>query len=188
MRIISGKYKGRRLISPHGKVRPTLDMVKGSLFSILQGRGLLDGARCLDIFCGTGGLGIEALSRGAESCTFADVDTSNAKANSDMLGISCRFIRADYRKAVKLLSAERKTFDLIFCDPPYGADFWRDIALRVCDGGILDKNGVIIVEHSSKNDLINAPENCIIERRVFGETALDIITRGDDESDICGSV
>ena len=58
----------------------------------------------------------------------------------------------------------------------------------MCDGGILDKNGVIIVEHSSKNDLINAPENCIIERRVFGETALDIITRGDDESDICGSV
>ena len=186
MRVISGKFKGRRIDSPHGKVRPTSDMVKGSLFSILENKGRVDGARCLDIFCGTGSLGIEALSRGALSCVFVDVDTSNAKANTGKLVLNVRFIRADYRRALKLLRGER--FDLIFCDPPYDSGFCDGVLEAVTTFDMLAENGTIIIEHSSKNDWINLPENCIIDHRVFGVTALDIITRGDDGSDSCGNV
>ena len=121
MRVIAGKYKGAKLISPRGEVRPTTDLVKGSLFSMLEAKGLLRGAACLDLFCGSGALGIEALSRGAESCVFADMDTRNAAVNLDKLKIPCRTIRADFRKALRMLRDER--FDLVFCDPPYKSGF-----------------------------------------------------------------
>lgn len=186
MRVISGKYKGRNILSPHGEVRPTSDMVKGSLFSILESKNLVDGAECLDLFCGSGALGIEALSRGAESCVFVDSDTSNAVANLDKLKIKSRLIKSDFRRALRLLRNEK--FDMIFCDPPYKSGY-ADIALElVFRYGILKDGGVIIIEHNSSNDLINAPKDCIIDRRVFGITALEIITRGDNAGNFCGDV
>lgn len=186
MRVISGKYKGAKIIPPHGEVRPTTDLVKGSLFSVLESRGLLYGADCLDLFCGSGAVGIEALSRGAASCLFVDADTSNARKNSDKLGIKCRFVKSDFRRALRLIRAEK--FDIVFCDPPYKSGY-ADIALElVLRYGMLKENGAIIIEHSSANDLINLPKDCIIDRRVFGATAIEIIMRGGNESDICRDV
>ena len=112
MRVIAGKFKGTKLVSPHGEVRPTTDIVKGSLFSVLTSKGLLKDANCLDIFCGSGGLGIEALSRGAESCVFADIDVKNVNANLDKLRISARTVAGDFRKTLKSLIG--KKFDLVF--------------------------------------------------------------------------
>lgn len=186
MRVIAGKYKGRKLISPHGEVRPTTDVVKGSLFSILNSMGITEDARCLDVFCGSGGVGIEALSRGARSCVFVDRDTNNVKCNLDKLGLGCRVVRAEYRRALRLLRGEK--FDLIFCDPPYRSGYADECAELIFKYDLLDENGVAVIEHSSENSLIFKPENCIIERRNFGLTALEFIKRGGDESDNIGNV
>ncbi len=187
MRVIAGKYKGRNITSPsRGEVRPTTDMVKGSLFSILESRRGVVGANCLDVFCGSGALGIEALSRGAASCVFLDKDTYNAKINLDKIGISPRMIRADFKQGLRLLRDEK--FDIIFCDPPYKTNF-GDVTLElVFRYGLLSDDGIIIIEHNRENRLIKPPNNCIIDRREFGITALDIISRGDSESDIRGGV
>ncbi len=167
-------------------MRPTTDLVKGSLFSILNSKGVIEGAKCLDLFCGTGSMGIEALSRGAASCVYVDKDVKNAEVNLKRMGIEARLVCAEFRRALRLLRGEK--FDLIFCDPPY-AKGYAEIALTlVFKYSLLSDGGIIIIEHSSENNLINLPENCIIDHRVFGVTALDIITRGGDESDICRDV
>lgn len=177
MRVIAGKYKGARIASPRGAVRPTTDLVKGSLFSVLESRGAVENAVCLDVFCGSGGLGIEALSRGADSCVFVDADTSNAAANLDKLKIDARLVRADFRKALRLLKYDK--FDLVFCDPPYKSGYAGETLRLLFKYGMIKDGGIVIIEHSSANDLINIPENCIIDRRDFGASSYEIITRGD---------
>lgn len=176
MRVISGKYKGRTLLSPHGEVRPTTDLVKGSLFSMLDARGLVRDANWLDVFCGGGGIGIEALSRGANSCVFTDIDTSNVCSNLKKLDLSCRVIRSDFRRVLRLLREEK--FDVVFCDPPYKSGYAQTAFELILKYDIITDGGVIIIEHSCENDLINVPEDCIIDKRVFGVSALEIITRG----------
>lgn len=186
MRVISGKYKGRKIFSPRGEVRPTTDMVKGSLFSLLESRGLVVGADVLDVFCGTGAIGIEALSRGANSCVFVDANTDNVTKNLDNIGIEARVVRADFRRGLRLVKDNK--FDIVFADPPYAAGYAEDVLSALIKYDMLKKDGVIIIEHSSSNGLINAPENCIMEHRVLGATALDIIMRGDNERGIGGGV
>ncbi|MDE7464175.1 MAG: 16S rRNA (guanine(966)-N(2))-methyltransferase RsmD [Clostridiales bacterium] len=186
MRVISGKYKGRNIYSPRGEVRPTTDIVKGSLFSILENRGLVKDADVLDLFCGTGAVGIEALSRGANSCVFVDANTDNAARNLDTMGISARLVRSDFRRALRLLRDSK--FDIIFADPPYGAGYADETLRLILKYDIIKPDGVIIIEHSSSNGLINAPKNCIIDRRVFGVAALEIIMRGEDEGGTGGGV
>lgn len=180
MRVIAGKFKGSKLISPHGEVRPTTDLVKGSLFSVLEAKGLVRDASCLDVFCGSGSLGIEALSRGASSCVFVDENTYNAQANLDKLGISARMIRSDFRRALRMLRGEK--FDLIFCDPPYKSGFAELAVKAVVKYGLLSETGVMVVEYGSENNLINVDGTCIIDNRTFGASAFEIL-RGDNESD-----
>jgi 16S rRNA (guanine966-N2)-methyltransferase len=113
MRVVAGRYGGRTLKAPRGgDVRPTADRVREALFSIL---GPLDGLSVLDLFAGTGALGIEAISRGAATCVFVDVDTRPVLANLEALGIE-----ADVRRA-RALTALRPGdhYDLVLLDPPY---------------------------------------------------------------------
>jgi 16S rRNA (guanine966-N2)-methyltransferase len=113
VRVVAGVYGGRRLETPAGRsTRPTSDRVREALFSIL---GPLDGLAVLDLFAGTGALGIEAISRGAAICVFVDVDTRPVRANLEALGIE-----ADVRRA-RALSALRPGdhYDLVLLDPPY---------------------------------------------------------------------
>ncbi len=167
-------------------MRPTTDLVRGSLFSILESRGVLHGARVLDLFCGTGAVGIEALSRGADTCVFVDLDTSNVRRNLENIGIDARLVKSDFRRAARLLRGEK--FDIVFADPPYAGGYENAIIEQILRHDLADENGVIIIEHSSENNLINTPKNCIIDRRVFGVTALEIIMRGDNESGFGGDV
>ena len=184
MRVISGQYKGAKLISPHGQVRPTTDLVKGSLFSMLQSKGMLEGATILDLFCGSGSLGIEALSRNASSCVFVDVDCKNVNANLDKLKINARVMQLDFRRAIRMLKTQK--FDLVFCDPPYKTDYAEEVYNLLVKYGMLGKSGVAILEHATDRPL-TVPEENIIDSRVFGVSAFDIV-RGKDESDICGNV
>jgi 16S rRNA (guanine(966)-N(2))-methyltransferase RsmD len=113
MRVVAGRYGGRTLRAPRGAgVRPTADRVREALFSIL---GPLEGQAVLDLFAGTGALGIEALSRGASSCVFVDVQTRPVQANLDALGIDAQVRRG------RALSALRPgdQYDLVLLDPPY---------------------------------------------------------------------
>ena len=116
MRIVAGELGGRRIAAPKGDaVRPTSDRVREALFSIL---GDVAGLRVLDLFCGTGALGLEAISRGAARATLVDTDVRPARANADALGVADRaeLVRAD---ALAFLRRDGEAYDLVFSDPPY---------------------------------------------------------------------
>ncbi|MDE6200979.1 MAG: 16S rRNA (guanine(966)-N(2))-methyltransferase RsmD [Clostridiales bacterium] len=185
MRVISGQHKGAKLISPRGEVRPTTDMVKGSLFSMLESKGLLRGKRCLDMFCGSGALGIEALSRGAESCVFVDIDCKNVHANLDKIKITAQTVQSDFRRAMRMLKTEK--FDLVFCDPPYKTDYAEEVYRLLVKYDMLMSSGVAILEHATDRPLKTVPIDNIIDSRVFGVSAFEIV-RGESESDFCGNV
>jgi 16S rRNA (guanine966-N2)-methyltransferase len=121
MRVIAGELKGQRLVAPRGwKVRPTSDRVREAVFSAL---GDVEGARVLDLYCGTGALAIEALSRGAARATLVDRDTRAALGNVERLGLGERaeLVRMDVGRwlAVAVDGAGAATFDLVFVDAPY---------------------------------------------------------------------
>lgn len=116
MRIVAGELGGRRLLAPRGEaVRPTSDRVREAVFSIL---GDVAGAAVLDLFCGTGALGIEAISRGAARATLVDDAIAAAERNVNDLGIGerCDIVRSD---ALRFLGRDTGAYDLVFCDPPY---------------------------------------------------------------------
>jgi 16S rRNA (guanine966-N2)-methyltransferase len=124
MRIVAGSFKGRRLAAPRGRdVRPTADRVREALFSIL---GDVDGEVVLDLFAGTGALGLEALSRGAASATFVELDRSahevvrrNIDATVTGSGQDATLIKGDASRVVRSLALAGERFDLVFFDPPY---------------------------------------------------------------------
>ncbi len=146
MRIVAGKYRGRKLAAFAGeKIRPTPDRVKESLFEILTPR--LTGARVLDLFSGSGALGLECLSRGASEAVFNDGSAegvSLTRKNLALLGIRAEVRTADY--AACLSSLKGQAFDLIFCDPPYAEDYCEDILSRVAEYGLLKAGGLVVYE------------------------------------------
>ena len=148
MRVIAGEYKGRRLQTPADySVRPTTDKVKEALFSILADR--IWGSRVLDLSSGTGNLGIEALSRGAELCVFGDNSRESIRMIKDNIA-HCRaegaVVKAgDYKKLLMNLDGQ---FDIIILDPPYDTRYGLN-TLKFIDenlGKILEDNGIIVYE------------------------------------------
>jgi 16S rRNA (guanine966-N2)-methyltransferase len=130
MRVIAGTVGGRRLRAvPGDAVRPTSDRVREALFNRLDSKGLLDGARVLDLFAGTGALGVEALSRGSAHVTFVDDDPRSigvVRHNVEALGLHARatIVRSE---ALAFLGRNPGDFDLALLDPPYGFDAWPDL-------------------------------------------------------------
>jgi len=140
VRVVAGELGGRRLKVPRGTaVRPTSDRAREALFSIL---GDVSGNEVCDLFCGTGALGIEALSRGARHVVLVDDDTSPAQANVDALGISEQ-VDLVRRDAFEYLGSATSQFDLILCDPPYtlaarvARDLQEPVLPRLREGGRL---------------------------------------------------
>lgn len=150
MKIIAGKSKGVQLKSPEGlNTRPTLGRVRESIFNVLSNVGLLE-TRILDIFAGTGAMGLEALSRGASEALFIDKSTANIiKENVKRCKITnqAEVLKKDVHTALKLLP--KKHYDYIFMDPPYEKGYVNEIlqCLFACD--LPAYNAIIIVEHSS---------------------------------------
>lgn len=151
MRVITGTARGRKLREPKNMdIRPTTDKVKESLFSIIQFD--IEGRRVLDLFAGTGQLGIEALSRGAKSATF--VDQSNeaiaiVKENLKCCGFSAQVVRDD---SVSFLERCGK-FDLVFLDPPYASGLMEAALRKINKFDILADGGIIICETDSETTL-----------------------------------
>ena len=167
MRIVAGELRGRRLASPPRRsaaVRPTSDRVREAIFSIL---GDVQGTRVLDLFCGTGALAIEALSRGAATATLVDSDPSLAQRNVRELGLDerCRVVRAD---VFDHLRRARERFDLVFCDPPYRLADRLEGELAKLVPKALAEGGRVIAESAARRPLeLGLP---VIDERRYGDT------------------
>lgn len=149
MRIIAGKFRGKKLSSPKHDIRPTLDMVKQAIFTRLQ--FFVPGTRVLDLFAGSGALGIEAISRGAESVVFCDNNYKSialVKENLNSIGQQSRVLSMDYKSALTALKGEQ--FDLIFVDPPYASGVYQDVLSRIKEFELLANDGVIVCEHGEE--------------------------------------
>ena len=158
MRIISGTARGRRLKELPGlDTRPTTDKVKESIFNIIQFD--VEGRRVLDLFGGTGQLGIEALSRGAERAVFVDAGREAAKIIQENLEMTvfsrqARVVRGD---ALSFLGSCREKFGLAFLDPPYAADLMDQALKQMAAIDIMTENGIIICESSLEKVLPQLP-------------------------------
>jgi 16S rRNA (guanine966-N2)-methyltransferase len=130
MRVVAGSARGRTLVAPAGaRTRPTTDRVREAVFNALWSRGALDGARAVDLFAGSGALGIEALSRGAAHATFVETDREALRAirrNLEVCGLADRaaVVAVPVERWLAGLAAGDTPFDLAFCDPPYAFDGW----------------------------------------------------------------
>ena len=154
MRIIAGKFKGRALITMKDKsIRPTTDRVKESIFNLLQ--GYVEDAKVLDLFAGSGALGIEALSRGAESVTFADRSNDSVETvytNLKKVSGKVNVIRKDFLSTIDYLSARKEKFDIIFLDPPYKQGLDKVAIDKIEERNILAEDGIIVVERSREDE------------------------------------
>lgn len=155
MRIIAGKAKGTRLKMVPGKhVRPTADRVKESLFQVIG--PFFDGGMALDLFSGTGALGLEALSRGLEKAIFIDsskasCDVIKVNAQASRLSDSVEIYRRDVSRALPQLKKRQLQFDYIFLDPPYMKNLLVPIMEKLSVYKLLNEDGLIIAEHESES-------------------------------------
>lgn len=154
MRIIAGKFKGRSLITMKDQsIRPTTDRVKESIFNLLQ--GYVEDANVLDLFAGSGALGIEAISRGARSVTFADRSNDSIETlstNLKKVSGKINVIRKDFLSTIDYLSARKEKFDIIFLDPPYKQGLDKVAIDKIDECGILAEDGIIVVERSREDE------------------------------------
>lgn len=176
MLIIAGKYRGRRLFAPKGdKTRPTASKLRGSLFNILQGE--IEGTEFLDLFSGSGAIGLEALSRGAKKITFIDssLDAINAlKKNVHTLDVEkeCMLLFGDFARQLMSLSKKKAQFDIIFADPPYDLKGVQERLVQCIDeGNLLKKGGVLFVENSVETPIFSKKLECV-QTRKSGKTFL----------------
>lgn len=177
MRIIAGLAKGRKLLSPEGMgTRPTLDRIKESIFNIIQGR--VSEARVLDIFAGTGSLGLEAASRGAKECYLIDKGESTfkyLKQNIENLNFKhiCKCLNMDSYTALRELGEKGLIFDLIFIDPPYSKNMIPSAVDIICEKGLLYKEGLIVSKIDSSEPLYEGnAEIKLADHRKYGNTTV----------------
>ena len=178
MRVITGSVRGRKLREPEGMdIRPTTDQVKEALFNIVQFD--VEGRRVLDVFAGTGQLGIEALSRGAASCLFLDESKKAVDIINDNLsrcGFKAQVQRCDSLGYIRGLGSE--SFDLIFIDPPYGKGLENKAVEAIVEFDILAKGGIMAIE-TRKEETVKAvpPEYGSTKEYRYGKIKLTVISR-----------
>lgn len=180
MRIVGGRLGGRRIAPPPGDVtRPTSERVREAVASALSARDAIEGARVLDLYAGTGALGFEMLSRGAERAVFVERDAKvaehirKAARELDVEG-AAHVIRDDLAKprAHGAILAQGP-YDLVLADPPY-----RDVAraiealLLLCQGGLLAEGAVLLLEHAAKTPVSFPPEFVVLSSYRYGDTAV----------------
>jgi len=156
MRIISGKFKGRRITAPKNlPVRPTTDMSKESLFNILNNRFDFDGLKVLDLFSGTGNISYEFASRGAVAITAVDADFGCIKFIKQTSAEFEFNISAIKNDVIKFLGGHKSSYDIIFADPPYNMDqkVFEEIVTLVLENELLQPDGMMIIEHSKHTKL-----------------------------------
>lgn len=183
MRVIAGTARGRRLKELEGMdTRPTTDKVKESMFNILQFD--LEGRRVLDLFAGTGQLGIEALSRGAAFAAFVERRPDAVRLIRENLAATeftgqARVVQGDSQE---FLAGLREKFDIILLDPPYEAGLLEPVLERIAGFDILSPHGIIVAEHPAGNTMPELPAPYVLYRTYrYGRIALTIWHRAGDE-------
>ena len=178
MRVITGSQRGRKLVSLEGdSVRPTTDKVKESIFNIIQFD--VPDAKVLDLFAGSGQLGIEALSRGAESCVFVDSSSKSIAVVEENLKITSfrdksKTVRSD---SLGYLDRVIETYDIAILDPPYKAGLMEDAIERVAPH--INENGVIVCETGSDEVLPENIDGFTSKRYKYGKIALTVYRKGE---------
>lgn len=178
IRVIGGKVRGRKLHSPKEfNFRPTTGKVKEFLFSILAQQ--IGGAYILDLFSGTGSLGIEALSRGAEKVTFIERSRKNIQLIKKNLHV-CEFlnhtemIQGDVFAQLKILANHERGFDFIIADPPFQRNLRTRIVQSVWKARILKREGLLIIEHESHDNDDGDHQYHLIRQKKFGQSVVSI--------------
>lgn len=178
MRIISGQFKSRRITAPkHLPVRPTTDRAKEALFNILYHQYALDELKVLDLFAGIGSITFEFASRGTTDITAVDQNpqcTDFINATAEKLEIEINVITQD---VFKFLLTTKKSYDIVFADPPYELtdEEFTSFINAVFDNEHLDKEGILIVEHSKHSDLSNHPY--FDQKRKYGLSVFSWFTK-----------
>jgi 16S rRNA (guanine966-N2)-methyltransferase len=178
MRVVAGELGGRRLVAPAGtSTRPTTDRVREAVFNSLGSAGLIEGALVVDLFAGSGAIGIEALSRGADRCVFVERDRSALQAldeNLDALDLDGRskVLSADAMSVVASLDA-----DIVFADPPYDFSAWPELLARLSAPLLIAESGAAI----------EAPAGwTVIREKKYGRTRVTFLERDDREGPVQG--
>lgn len=181
MRIVGGKMRGRALATPQsGSIRPTADRTRESLFNILghHYRDQLDNGRVLDLFAGTGALGLEALSRGARYAVFVEESVEGRgliRQNVEAFGLSgcTKILRRDACQLGQAGTIE--PFDMVFADPPYKRGLGEKALLSALRGGWLKPNTIIVLEEDAEATLELDPVFEIMDERPYGDTIIRLI-------------
>jgi 16S rRNA (guanine966-N2)-methyltransferase len=190
MRIVAGRHRGRSIEAPAGgTVRPTSDRARESLFNILEhgklapgGLSPIRGARVLDAFCGTGALGLEALSRGAVHATFVDSDAATlrlARQNAAKLGETARavFQQGDATRPPRA----SEPCNIAFLDPPYSSGLAIPALTGLADGGWLAPGAIVIVETATREDVVPPDGFTAVDERRYGKAKLTLLVYGKGE-------
>ncbi len=179
MRIISGKRRGHKLVGFEGdSIRPTTDRVKESIFNLIS--DFVADSRVLDLFAGSGSLGFEALSRGARSAVFVDMDRRSVdvvRKNADLLKFdeSISIINKSYQDFFK---SSTESFDLIFLDPPYNKGFIEPVLMDIVTNNRLSEDGIIMLE-SDDTDMHSEFEGLtVLKQRKYGRSYITVYQRG----------
>ncbi|HON24805.1 MAG TPA: 16S rRNA (guanine(966)-N(2))-methyltransferase RsmD [Myxococcota bacterium] len=182
MRIVAGALGGRRLVAPKGRgVRPTLEKVREAVFSILGARVVE--ARVLDLFAGSGAMGIEALSRGALSAVWCDVDERSIAAiqeNVEKLGLikQGNILHMTAQSAIRYMSRKGRQFDIIFMDPPYEQGLYEITLMELAGSSLIKSNSIVCVEHPKRAELPTVFGSLIQDRRrQYGDSAVTFYQR-----------
>ncbi len=181
MRIVGGKFKGREIAGPTTPdTRPTSDRVRESIFNILA-HGIadftLEDARVMDLFAGTGALGLEAISRGAKFCLFVEDGTEARgliRRNADSCGVigQCKIWRRDATDLGP--SAPQSPYSLVFLDPPYNTGLGEKALTSLRDGGWLAQGAILVLEEADKAQVAEQAGLTLIDQRSYGDTQVRI--------------
>ncbi len=173
MRIAGGRDKGRRIKVSRKGIRPTKALVREAIFNIIRTR--MYDAEVLDIFAGSGALGIEAVSRGAKSCVFVEKKPKILLQNIQNFSLmnNTKVIRSDFRAGCRRMKG--KKFDIIFLDPPYNRNYVQKTIGLISQYSLLKEDGIIVAEHCTEEEFDIPEDLSQIERRSYGDTAVTFI-------------
>ncbi len=179
MRVVAGKYRSKNLASPKDdKIRPTTTRIKETLFNVIQ--GYVEDSVVLDLFAGSGALGIECISRGAKDVTF--VDRSHDAINliyQNLNGIKekCQVVNADFLSALRNAYVSNKKYDLIFIDPPYHTSYAEIAISTIIELDLLAQGGIIIYEHGNDKTFALDDNNFKVRTKKMGTIVAEFISR-----------
>ncbi len=171
MRINGGVLKGRIIQCPDGVIRPAMDKMKESVFSIL---GNLDGKSFLDLFSGSGSIALEAASRGADPVWLVEKDTIKIKTLLNNVKIAPNQIICKFMAVELFIKRNKEQFDIIFCDPPFPYKFHEDLVGMCAREKTLSEDGILIIHRPSERKMPETIENLErVDQRIFGRSIVD---------------